>query len=59
MLPPMPHPLLLNAKDKLKGYSGVALSLIAQPMLVIGQVEGKPIPNYRVRNRVRNRFSVR
>lgn len=39
-LPPMPHPSLLNAKDKMKEYSGVAISLVAQPMLIVGQVEG-------------------
>ena len=39
-LPPMPHPSLLNTKDKMKEYSGVAISLVAQPMLIVGQVEG-------------------
>lgn len=37
-LPPMPHPMLL--KDTLKDYSGVTLSLVAQPLVIIGQVEG-------------------
>jgi U3 small nucleolar RNA-associated protein 22 len=37
-LPPMPHPMLL--KDTLKDYSGVTLSLVAQPLEIIGQVEG-------------------
>ena len=39
-VPPMPSPLLLNTKDRMKEYSGVTLSLIAQPMQIIGQVEG-------------------
>lgn len=37
-LPPMPHPMIL--KDTLKDYSGVTLSLVAQPLEIIGQVEG-------------------
>ena len=40
LLPPVPNPLLVNSKDMLKAYSGVSLSLIAHPMLLIGQVEG-------------------
>jgi hypothetical protein len=40
ILPPIPHPLLLNTKDKLKDYCGESLSLLAQPMLIVGQVEG-------------------
>jgi U3 small nucleolar RNA-associated protein 22 len=39
-VPPMPSPLLLNTKDKMKEYSGVTLSLMAQPLQIIGQVEG-------------------
>ena len=39
-VPPMPSPLLLNTKDKMKEYSGVTLSLLAQPLQIIGQVEG-------------------
>ena len=39
-LPPTPHPLLLSSRDMLKEYSGVSISLVAQPMLIVGQVEG-------------------
>lgn len=39
-LPPVPHPLLLSSKEMLREYSGVSLSLVAQPILIIGQVEG-------------------